>query len=145
MTALNVVVVLAVVLCALLVAVLLVTRRGDKGRRAPGDAPRAPAPRPRPGAPALQPSPQDAGAMAAHALRCLEQGNLDGAHTSLQALLLLGDTGPMSKVEAFLHLAEVYARRGERPKARNMVDKALELDPDLAAAQRMAARLEADR
>jgi tetratricopeptide (TPR) repeat protein len=46
---------------------------------------------------------------------------------------------------AVVGLGEVAERRGQREKARELGERALEIDPDDAAAQRLLARLDAAR
>ena len=136
MTLLNAVIILLLVLGVLL-AVVLLTRRRKVELQTAAAIHTAPAR-------ARAPEPADAEGLATAALRCLEQGDLDRAHKGFQALLLLGlDDGPMSKAEAYVHLGEVYERRGERKKAINMAEKAQELDPEFAPAQELLTRLSA--
>jgi tetratricopeptide (TPR) repeat protein len=80
---------------------------------------------------------RDLGALA------IETGDLERAQKTYRALLLqkLDPTSPISKAEVFLRLGEIAGRLGDRPKAVQMLERALENDPSLSTAKTMLAEL----
>jgi tetratricopeptide (TPR) repeat protein len=70
-------------------------------------------------------------------LASLEVGDLKRAQQMFRALLLqkLDDKGPITKAEVFMYLGDVHNRMGEKPKAIQMLERALQTDSSLAQAQ----------
>ncbi|MBI5480553.1 MAG: tetratricopeptide repeat protein [Deltaproteobacteria bacterium] len=135
--------------------VLLLTRRRDGARKTTPTAPRgtaghapveADARPPEAAAAAYVPSPGDAEGLLTVARQCLEKGDLERALRGFRALLLLRlDAGPISKAEVYRSLGEIHERLGERNKAINMLERALEAEPTLAGARERLERLSAGR
>ncbi len=73
----------------------------------------------------------------------LEAGDLPKAQQMFRALLLqrLGPDSPITKAEVFLRLGEVHERQGEKARAIQNVERALQQDPTLVAAQEKLAAL----
>lgn len=73
----------------------------------------------------------------------LELGDFKRAQQMYRALLLqkLEPGGSMTKAEVFCQLALVHHRLGETPKAQQMLDRALQADPDLTAAHDLREQL----
>ncbi len=67
----------------------------------------------------------------------LEKGDLKKAQQMFRALLLqkLEDDAPITKAEVFFHLGEVHQGLGEKSKAIQMLERALQTDPALTKAQ----------
>jgi hypothetical protein len=62
-----------------------------------------------------------------------------------RALLLqkLDANSPISKAEVFMRLGEVHDKLGEKPKAIQMLERAIQTDPALEAAKEQLAALKA--
>jgi tetratricopeptide (TPR) repeat protein len=73
----------------------------------------------------------------------IELGDLDRAQKSYRALLLqkLDRSSPISKGEVFLRLGEISNRQGDKAKAVQMLERALENEPNLASAKNLLAEL----
>jgi len=73
----------------------------------------------------------------------LESGDLDRAQKTFRALLLqkLDANAGISKGEVFLRLGEISHKQGDKPKAIQMLERAIENDPQLAQAKTMLAEL----
>jgi tetratricopeptide (TPR) repeat protein len=73
----------------------------------------------------------------------IETGDLDRAQKTYRALLLqkLDGTSPISKGEVFFHLGEISSRQGDKAKAVQMLERALENDPGLSTAKSLLAEL----
>ncbi len=73
----------------------------------------------------------------------LETGDLDRAQKTFRALLLqkLDANAGISKGEVFLRLGEISMKQGDKPKAIQMLERAIENDPQLAQAKTMLADL----
>jgi tetratricopeptide (TPR) repeat protein len=73
----------------------------------------------------------------------IETGDLDRAQKTYRALLLqkLDGTSPISKGEVFFHLGEISSRQGDKAKAVQMLERALENDPGLSTAKNLLAEL----
>jgi len=73
----------------------------------------------------------------------IELGDLDRAQKTYRALLLqkLDRSSPITKGEVFLHLGEISNRQGDKAKAVQMLERALENDPNLASAKSLLAEL----
>ena len=76
-------------------------------------------------------------------LSTLELGDLDLAQKTYRALLLqkLDRSSPITKGEVFLHLGEISNRQGDKAKAVQMLERALENDPGLSTAKNLLAEL----
>ncbi len=76
-------------------------------------------------------------------LLSLELDDLKRAQQMFRALLLqkLGPKSPVTKAEVFYYLGMVHHKLGEAAKAKQMVDRALQADPELAAARELAEQL----
>ena len=72
----------------------------------------------------------------------LELNDLKKAQQMFRALLLqkLDDGGPITKAEVFLNLGDVHLRLGEKQKAAQMLERALQTDPGLARAKDLLAQ-----
>ena len=70
-------------------------------------------------------------------------GDLDRAQKTYRALLLqkLDGTSPISKGEVFLHFGEISSKQGDKAKAVQMLERALENDPGLNHAKSLLAEL----
>jgi tetratricopeptide (TPR) repeat protein len=67
-----------------------------------------------------------------------EVGELDKAQKAFRALLLQKlDQAGITKAEVFCYLGEISARQGDKPKAQNLLDRALENDPHLERARKL--------
>jgi tetratricopeptide (TPR) repeat protein len=73
----------------------------------------------------------------------IETGDLDRAQKTYRALLLqkLDNSSPISKGEVFFHLGEISSRQGDKAKAVQMLERALENDPGLSTAKNLLAEL----
>ncbi len=73
----------------------------------------------------------------------IEIGDLERAQKTYRALLLqkLDASAPITKAEVFLRLGEIAGRLGDKPKAVQMLERALENDPSLATAKTLLAEL----
>ncbi|MBN1609318.1 MAG: tetratricopeptide repeat protein [Polyangiaceae bacterium] len=73
----------------------------------------------------------------------LEMDDLKKAQQMFRALLLqrLDQTSPISKAEVFMGLGEVHRRLGEKPKAVQMYERALQQDPTLEQAKQRLVEL----
>jgi tetratricopeptide (TPR) repeat protein len=73
----------------------------------------------------------------------LETGDLDRAQKTFRALLLqkLDPASGISKGEVFLRLGEISMKQGDKPKAVQMLERAIENDPQLTQAKTMLAEL----
>jgi tetratricopeptide (TPR) repeat protein len=73
----------------------------------------------------------------------LELNDLPRAQQMFRALLLqkLEAGSPITKAEVFYYLAVVHQRLGEGPKAIQMLERALQADPNLTSAQQLMAQL----
>jgi tetratricopeptide (TPR) repeat protein len=73
----------------------------------------------------------------------IDIGDLDRAQKTYRALLLqkLDGGSPITKGEVFLHLGEISSRQGDKAKAVQMLERALENDPNLAPAKNLLAEL----
>jgi tetratricopeptide (TPR) repeat protein len=73
----------------------------------------------------------------------IEVGDLDRAQKTYRALLLqkLDRSSPITKGEVFLRLGEISNRQGDKAKAVQMLERALENDPNLASAKSLLAEL----
>jgi tetratricopeptide (TPR) repeat protein len=73
----------------------------------------------------------------------IELGDLDRAQKTYRALLLqkLDRSSPISKGEVFLRLGEISSRQGDKAKAVQMLERALENEPNLASAKSLLAEL----
>ncbi len=76
-------------------------------------------------------------------LLALELEDLKRAQQMFRALLLqkLGPKSPVTKAEVFYYLGVVHHRLGEGAKAKQMVDRALQADPELQLARELADQL----
>jgi golgin subfamily B member 1 len=75
----------------------------------------------------------------------VEVGDLKKAQQMYRALLLqkLDDGGPITKAEVFLALGDVHLRLGEKPKAVQMLERALQTDASLERAKELLAQAKA--
>jgi tetratricopeptide (TPR) repeat protein len=73
----------------------------------------------------------------------IDIGDLDRAQKTYRALLLqkLDGGSPITKGEVFLRLGEISSRQGDKAKAVQMLERALENDPNLAPAKNLLAEL----
>jgi len=73
----------------------------------------------------------------------IETGDLDRAQKTYRALLLqkLDVSSPITKGEVFFHLGEISSRQGDKAKAVQMLERALESDPSLSTAKNLLAEL----
>lgn len=73
----------------------------------------------------------------------LEAGDLKKAQQMFRALLLqkLDDKSPITKAEVFLNLGKVHQGLGEKPKAIQMLERAIQADGDLEEAKQLLAEL----
>jgi tetratricopeptide (TPR) repeat protein len=73
----------------------------------------------------------------------LETNDLERAQKTFRALLLqkLDASSGISKGEVFLRLGEISNKQGDKPKAIQMLERAIENDPQLAQAKAMLAEL----
>ena len=74
-----------------------------------------------------------------------DTGDMKKAQQMFRALLLQKFEGnvPITKAEVFFHLAEIHDRLGEKPKALQMAERAVQTDASLAVAQSLLERLKA--
>ena len=72
-------------------------------------------------------------------------GNLKKAQQMFRALLLqkLEDGGPMTKAQVFMNLGDVHLRLGEKPKAIQMLERAIQTDPSLEEAKALLSQAKA--
>jgi tetratricopeptide (TPR) repeat protein len=75
----------------------------------------------------------------------LELGDTKRAQQMFRALLLqkLDENSPISKAEVFMHLGEVHDKLGEKSKAVQMLERAIQTDGNLEAAKKRLAELKA--
>ncbi|MDB4944088.1 MAG: domain protein putative component of TonB system [Labilithrix sp.] len=75
----------------------------------------------------------------------LESGDLERAQKTFRALLLqrLDASSGITKGEVFFYLGDILNRQGDRPKALQMLERAVENDPGLARARTLLAELKA--
>ncbi len=75
----------------------------------------------------------------------IELGDLDRAQKAFRALLLqkLDASSPISKGEVFYYLGDICHRQGDKPKAIQMLERALENDAGLTQAKELLAQLKA--
>lgn len=75
----------------------------------------------------------------------LETGDLDRAQKTFRALLLqkLEPPAPITKAEVFFYLGDISHRQGDKAKAIQMLDRALENDAKLEKAKELLAQLKA--
>ncbi|HKQ71040.1 MAG TPA: tetratricopeptide repeat protein, partial [Polyangiaceae bacterium] len=73
----------------------------------------------------------------------IEMGDLDRAQKTYRALLLqkLDQSSPITKGEVFFRLGEISSKQGDKAKAVQMLERALENDPGLATAKSLLAEL----
>ena len=73
----------------------------------------------------------------------IEMGDLDRAQKTYRALLLqkLDGTSPITKGEVFFRLGEISSRQGDKAKAVQMLERALENEPNNASAKTLLADL----
>jgi tetratricopeptide (TPR) repeat protein len=73
----------------------------------------------------------------------MESGDLDRAQKTFRALLLqkLDSKAGITKGEVFYHLGEISMKQGDKTKAIQMLERALENDPDLGQAKARLAEL----
>jgi tetratricopeptide (TPR) repeat protein len=73
----------------------------------------------------------------------IDIGDLDRAQKTYRALLLqkLDGGSPITKGEVFLRLGEISGKQGDKAKAVQMLERALENDPNLAPAKNLLAEL----
>ncbi len=73
----------------------------------------------------------------------LETGDMKKAQQMFRALLLqkLDDSSPITKAEVFMNLGEVHARIGEKAKAVQMLERAVQADGGLEQAKQRLAEL----
>jgi tetratricopeptide (TPR) repeat protein len=73
----------------------------------------------------------------------LEMGDLDRAQKTFRGLLLqrLESGAPITKAEVFYYLGEISHRQGDKPKAIQMLERAIENDVNLAKAKDLLAEL----
>ena len=73
----------------------------------------------------------------------LEAGDLKKAQQMFRALLLqkLDATSPITKAEVFMNLGEVHHTLGEKPKAIQMLERAMQSDASLEQAKSRLAEL----
>ena len=73
----------------------------------------------------------------------LEVEDLEKAQRTFRALLLqkLDASSPIAKAEVFYYLGEISRRQGDKPKAIQMLERALESDAQLAPARELLASL----
>lgn len=73
----------------------------------------------------------------------LQTGDLKKAQQMFRALLLqkLDDKGPITKAEVFMHLGDVHTRLGEKDKAVQMLERAIQTDPSLERAKELLAQV----
>jgi tetratricopeptide (TPR) repeat protein len=78
-------------------------------------------------------------------LLTLEMGELDRAQKAFRALLLqkLEPPAPITKAEVFFRLGEISHKQGDKPKAVQMLERAVENDSGLTAAKELLAQLKA--
>lgn len=83
-----------------------------------------------------------------HVLRALglvaiKVDDLKKAMQMFRALLLqkLEADSPITKAEVFFHLAEIHAKQGEKPKAIQMLERALQADDKLESAKQLLSEL----
>jgi tetratricopeptide (TPR) repeat protein len=75
----------------------------------------------------------------------IQVGDLKRAQQMFRALLLqkLDDGGPITKAEVFLNLGDVHLRLGEKQKAVQMLERAVQTDASLAKARELLAQAKA--
>jgi tetratricopeptide (TPR) repeat protein len=75
----------------------------------------------------------------------LEANDLDRAQKTFRALLLqkLDPTAGISKGEVFYYLGEISMKQGDKAKAVQMLERAVENDPGLDRAKQMLSGLKA--
>ncbi len=75
----------------------------------------------------------------------IDVGDLKRAQQMFRALLLqkLDDQGPITKAEVFLNLGDVHLRLGEKQKAVQMLERAVQTDASLARARELLAQAKA--
>jgi len=89
-------------------------------------------------------SPSDVDTLTRLSLAYFGRDELQQAQSSFRALLLQRlDGSQITKAEVLCYLGEISERRGERGKAINMLERAVENDPALARASSLLARLKA--
>ncbi|MDF2697981.1 MAG: domain protein putative component of TonB system, partial [Labilithrix sp.] len=73
----------------------------------------------------------------------LETNDLDRAQKTFRALLLqrLDAQSGISKGEVFCYLGEISMKQGDKPKAVQMLERAVENEPNLARAKTMLSEL----
>jgi tetratricopeptide (TPR) repeat protein len=73
----------------------------------------------------------------------LEMGDLDRAQKTFRALLLqkLDASSPITKAEVFFYLGDISHRQNDKPKAIQMLERAVENDPGLEKAKTLLAQL----
>ena len=75
----------------------------------------------------------------------LELGDLERAQKAFRALLLqkLEPPSPITKAEVFYRLGEISHKQGDKTKAIQMLERAVENDGSLTAAKELLAQLKA--
>lgn len=75
----------------------------------------------------------------------MQVNDLKKAQQMFRALLLqkLEDSGPVTKAQVFMSLGDVHLRLGEKPKAVQMLERALQTDPNLEGAKDLLAQAKA--
>jgi tetratricopeptide (TPR) repeat protein len=75
----------------------------------------------------------------------VQQNDLKKAQQMFRALLLqkLDDSGPITKAEVFLNLGDVHLRLGEKQKAVQMLERAIQTDPALEKAKQLLSQAKA--
>jgi tetratricopeptide (TPR) repeat protein len=78
-------------------------------------------------------------------LMSMQVNDYKKAQQMFRALLLQKFEGhtPISKAEVFFHLGEIHERLGEKPKALQMAERAVQTDANLQPAQVLLQRLKA--
>jgi golgin subfamily B member 1 len=73
----------------------------------------------------------------------LEMGDLDRAQKTFRGLLLqrLEAGAPITKGEVFYYLGEISHRQGDKPKAIQMLERAIENDVNLVKAKELLSEL----
>jgi Tfp pilus assembly protein PilF len=86
---------------------------------------------------AVQVSKGDLRAAVPTARTAFEWGELEVAQRVFRDMLLqrLDDAAPITKAEVFYYLGAIAARQGEKAKAVNMLERALDSDPTFEAAE----------
>jgi predicted Zn-dependent protease len=78
------------------------------------------------------------------AVVAMHYGNLELAMRALRAITMMKATAPMSKAQAYLHLAEIAHHQGDKKKAVLMAKRAYDEDPSLEGARAMLDSLQHD-